>query len=92
MFERLVQVGNLTPLLLETQYRMHPSISAFPRATFYAGRIQDGSACLAVGSHARTSLAVSPVRGRKWLTALNVLSRPGAAYRFRASPIRITHT
>lgn len=28
--------------LLDTQYRMHPDISAFPSATFYEGRLLDG--------------------------------------------------
>lgn len=28
--------------LLDTQYRMHPEISAFPSATFYDGRLLDG--------------------------------------------------
>ncbi|KAJ9631895.1 DEAD-box type RNA helicase [Taxawa tesnikishii (nom. ined.)] len=28
--------------LLDTQYRMHPDISAFPSATFYDGRLLDG--------------------------------------------------
>ena len=29
--------------LLDTQYRMHPDISAFPSATFYDGRLLDGN-------------------------------------------------
>lgn len=29
--------------LLDTQYRMHPAISAFPAQTFYQGRLQDGA-------------------------------------------------
>ena len=41
MFERLIMAG-LEPALLETQHRMHPSISAFPSRTFYAGRLRDG--------------------------------------------------
>ena len=43
LFERLVHAG-VKPHLLETQYRMHPAISEFPRHHFYAGRLQDGIA------------------------------------------------
>ena len=38
LFERLQRCG-LEPLLLDTQYRMHPAIAAFPSAQFYANRL-----------------------------------------------------
>ncbi len=41
LFERLVAMG-LEPMLLDTQYRMHPAISDFPNRTFYEGRLVDG--------------------------------------------------
>lgn len=41
LFERLAHAG-LKPHLLDCQYRMHPAISAFPRETFYDGRLADG--------------------------------------------------
>ena len=41
LFERLVHAG-ATPHLLDTQYRMHPAISEFPRGNFYDGRLVDG--------------------------------------------------
>jgi len=41
LFERLIQSG-VTAHLLETQYRMNPTISEFPRCHFYSGRLQDG--------------------------------------------------
>ena len=41
LFERLVNSG-VEPLLLDTQYRMHPAISQFPSDCFYGGAIQDG--------------------------------------------------
>ena len=41
LFERLVDMG-IKPLLLSTQYRMHPSISEFPNSHFYGGMLEDG--------------------------------------------------
>ena len=41
LFERLVAMG-IEPMLLDTQYRMHPAISDFPNHTFYEGRLVDG--------------------------------------------------
>ena len=32
----------IKPLLLNTQYRMHPSISEFPNSQFYGGMLEDG--------------------------------------------------
>lgn len=42
LFERLLETGQ-PKVMLNTQYRMHPTISAFPSATFYAGELMDGS-------------------------------------------------
>ena len=41
LFERL-QAGGLAPILLDTQYRMHPTVAAFPSSRFYGGRLLDG--------------------------------------------------
>lgn len=41
LFERLIRHG-VEPLLLDTQYRMHPSLAAFPSQAFYAGRVASG--------------------------------------------------
>ncbi|EFN58210.1 hypothetical protein CHLNCDRAFT_142077 [Chlorella variabilis] len=38
LFERCSQ--SLQPLLLDTQYRMHPAIASFPNSTFYGGRLR----------------------------------------------------
>jgi hypothetical protein len=37
-----LQKTGLDPLLLDTQYRMHPLISQFPSACFYDARLKDG--------------------------------------------------
>ncbi|XP_023635596.1 LOW QUALITY PROTEIN: probable helicase MAGATAMA 3 [Capsella rubella] len=42
LFERLVVLGH-SKLLLNVQYRMHPSISCFPNKEFYGGRIKDAA-------------------------------------------------
>ncbi|EGG15253.1 hypothetical protein DFA_10087 [Cavenderia fasciculata] len=42
MFDRLFKSG-LTPFLLNTQYRMHSSISDFPRHHFYNGLLNNGT-------------------------------------------------
>ena len=41
LFERLVAMG-IKPMLLNTQYRMHPAISLFPNERFYKGKLIDG--------------------------------------------------
>ena len=41
LFERLTQTGHPS-VLLDTQYRMTPAISAFPNETFYQGRLRNG--------------------------------------------------
>jgi len=41
LFERLVAMG-IEPMLLNTQYRMHPAISLFPNDRFYKGKLIDG--------------------------------------------------
>ena len=42
LFTRLLREG-LTPMLLDTQYRMHPAISQLPSDLFYAGKLADGT-------------------------------------------------
>ncbi|MCP2503037.1 MAG: AAA domain-containing protein [Candidatus Thalassarchaeaceae archaeon] len=41
LFERLIDLG-IEPLLLTTQYRMHPAISKFPNQRFYSNKLIDG--------------------------------------------------
>eukprot|EP00919_Chromeraceae_sp_WS-2016_P027225 GHVR01064710.1.p1 GENE.GHVR01064710.1~~GHVR01064710.1.p1 ORF type:complete len:243 (-),score=0.04 GHVR01064710.1:1881-2609(-) len=41
LFERLVMIGH-KPIRLQVQYRMHPSLTAFPSNTFYDGTLQNG--------------------------------------------------
>uniref|UniRef100_A0A7S4QU85 Helicase ATP-binding domain-containing protein n=1 Tax=Alexandrium monilatum TaxID=311494 RepID=A0A7S4QU85_9DINO len=42
LFERLAAAAHRPHVLLEAQHRMHPAISAFPRAAFYGNRLFDG--------------------------------------------------
>lgn len=43
LFERIISNGSYkTPHMLDTQYRMHPAISEFPRNKFYDGLLKDG--------------------------------------------------
>lgn len=43
LFERVLLNGSYqTPHMLDTQYRMHPAISEFPRNKFYDGLLKDG--------------------------------------------------
>lgn len=43
LFERILLNGTYkTPHMLDTQYRMHPAISEFPRNKFYDGLLKDG--------------------------------------------------
>lgn len=41
LFERLICLG-IRPIRLQVQYRMHPTLSAFPSITFYEGSLQNG--------------------------------------------------
>ncbi len=41
LFQRLEEAGHEVHLL-NTQYRMHPGISEFPRKIFYGGYLKDG--------------------------------------------------
>lgn len=43
LFSRLIHMG-ITPMVLNTQYRMHPSISSFPMSFFYQNLLHDGIA------------------------------------------------
>jgi len=41
LFSRMVACG-VPPIMLDTQYRMHPGISMFPSDLFYGGKLNDG--------------------------------------------------
>ncbi|GJN91923.1 hypothetical protein Rhopal_004948-T1 [Rhodotorula paludigena] len=44
LFERLLISGKVKSTLLDTQYRMRPSISSFPNSSFYHGALRDAPA------------------------------------------------
>lgn len=41
LFTRFVKLG-VKPLMLETQYRMHPALAAYPALNFYGDRLKSG--------------------------------------------------
>ncbi|GMK53615.1 hypothetical protein CspeluHIS016_0102010 [Cutaneotrichosporon spelunceum] len=43
LFERLIHEHHIPSIMLDTQYRMHPSISAFSAGAFYDGALRDGT-------------------------------------------------
>ncbi|KAJ7783332.1 P-loop containing nucleoside triphosphate hydrolase protein [Mycena metata] len=43
LFERLTEEGVVPSIMLDIQYRMHPSISLFPSREFYDLHLQDGT-------------------------------------------------
>eukprot|EP00887_Chlorella_sp_A99_P007559 scaffold28.g7559.t1 len=74
LFGRLAGAG-LRFLMLKVQYRMHPSIAAFPSAHFYGGEVQSGA----------TPADRPAPRGLPWpAPALPVLLRPVAGCEARA--------
>ncbi|WRT66587.1 uncharacterized protein IL334_003546 [Kwoniella shivajii] len=43
LFERLIHEGHIPSIMLDTQYRMHPSLSSFPSDTFYSSLLKNGT-------------------------------------------------
>ena len=43
LFDRLVSAGACEPLLLDTQYRMHPVLAHHPSQVFYGGLLRSGT-------------------------------------------------
>lgn len=56
LFERMLKAG-VPPCLLDIQYRMHPSLAAFPSDEFYAGKLLTG---------AQMALARPQLQGFAW--------------------------
>ncbi|KAG2035496.1 P-loop containing nucleoside triphosphate hydrolase protein [Suillus americanus] len=51
LFERLTEEGVVPSIMLDVQYRMHPSISRFPSLEFYDFALQDGTVDTAGNIH-----------------------------------------
>lgn len=67
LFERL-QLADVAPILLDTQYRMHPLIRRFPSRAFYDNRLKDGANIVAPSNGTvlrayRRSFHVDPLFG-----------------------------
>lgn len=59
LFERIILNGTYkTPHMLDTQYRMHPAISEFPRNKFYEGKLKDG---ITAANRVMDGIPVNPV-------------------------------
>lgn len=59
LFERILLNGTYqTPHMLDTQYRMHPAISEFPRNKFYDGLLKDG---ITAQDRQRANIPANPV-------------------------------
>ncbi|OCF74278.1 hypothetical protein I204_04648 [Kwoniella mangroviensis CBS 8886] len=43
LFERLIHEGNIPSIMLDTQYRMHSTLSSFPSKTFYSNLLKNGT-------------------------------------------------
>ncbi len=54
LFERLLTDTNIPRVMLDEQHRMHPTLSEFPRRTFYDGKLED----------AATTATIAPLRSR----------------------------
>ncbi|EME27794.1 endonuclease [Galdieria sulphuraria] len=72
LFERLVRSG-VEPYLLRTQYRMHPSIAAFPSQYFYHGLLHSAPCTQSISNYfpwpnPQTPIAFIPVLGEEWVT------------------------
>jgi hypothetical protein len=63
LFERLIREGNVPSVMLDTQYRMHPSLARFPSGEFYDCLLRDGM----VGVSGDVPSRLSPVHSKHLL-------------------------
>ncbi|KAJ3474699.1 hypothetical protein NLI96_g12309 [Meripilus lineatus] len=71
LFERLLTLRSVPLVTLDTQYRMHPSISQFVSTEFYDGLLQDGTVDRHGNPHLRFSAPISSYSER--IGGLNIL-------------------
>lgn len=72
MLWRLIQECQQPHFMLDTQYRMHPDISEFPKDTFYQDRVQDG---VLAEDRTRTDIAPYEVLDVDGLEEIDVVTK-----------------
>ncbi|CAK9002137.1 unnamed protein product [Durusdinium trenchii] len=63
LFDRLS--GQQQPMLLDTQFRMHPTLCEFPAAAFYGGQLRSAAAASAASAPGRSAIEFRGVHSRE---------------------------
>ncbi|KAF8583439.1 P-loop containing nucleoside triphosphate hydrolase protein [Ramaria rubella] len=65
LFERLTEEKTVPSIMLDMQYRMHPSLSRFPSSEFYDFSLRDGTVPSALLPPTSAHLQVDPATGHR---------------------------
>ncbi|KAF8335696.1 P-loop containing nucleoside triphosphate hydrolase protein [Cantharellus anzutake] len=82
LFERLMTEGNVPTVMLDRQYRMHPSISKFPSKEFYGTRLLDGT----VDSKGQVSAKLNPPKSSHLVLNPSTGNSPSAVFLDHGGP------